>query len=565
MNRHRKLTISLVLILFSTASMCDSTSVRSMNCPDRIDPMVELGVYKQPSTIPAIGTAQGTYAGEISSGDTPNKLVDPHTLPKRPYLGTELYWEESDDQERGWFQELNLDFLRVEVTPRESVESRRSESLLPADFTQWSASDFERDHGWRFNHPDSTVTNILDNSYGVQFHLMMMMHYGGERYMGRVPDSDDYADYFLATVYYYNVIRGLGIKYWEVLNEPDWGYEKASISPEQYAAVFKRVAERIKSFPDERVSSIYLGGPALGSGDPVDGKWPDGYANRDGDGERQWRKYVPVLLDQGSRDGQCDVGFLSWHDYGSDTWKPDKSIYALDHLYALVNRVEAFAAMGKTYSGHNLPLVVSEFNLAAGETKADTKAYYKNFYAALWHTSALNNYFSSGKVTMLSPYRWKGDNHWPKAFVYQDNDSGNVLVRNTVWWAYREYIRHTQTRILAAYNGKLNPWADAVVTTDEDGRMFYLIAVNKSDEPQLIDFSFDVPEPLTGKVTVSKQIMQQQGDSSYGEAFAEPIITPIYDFQPLTLLGGKQIKYAEMILPRTIVYITVVSTSGEIQ
>jgi hypothetical protein len=390
---------------------------------------------------------------------------------------------------------------------------------------------------------------------------MMMMHQGAESIMGQIPNSADYADFFLATVYYYNVIQNRQIKYWEVLNEPDWGCgdPAKTCSPTDYAAVFKRVAERIKNFPDPRISSIDLGGPVLGSGDPTDGSWPDGYPNRTKDGERQFRQYVPTLLAQGSRDEHHDVGFLSWHIYGSDTWGRPNNLYELNQQYAIVNEINAYDQMSQAYTGTNagLPLIISEMNFAAGNTKAETKAYYKNFYAALWYTSALNNVFSTGRVSLVSHFFWKGDNHWPKGLIYQDTDSQKQMVRTTAWWAYYEYIQHTQSKILASYDGRFNPWADAIVTTDPTGQMLYLIADNKNDQPTTIDFSFDVPATLAGDVAISKRMMEKNGADLFGDAFDPPAITDVYQFQDVNVNAGLQMRYNETIPARTIVYYTV--------
>lgn len=516
--------------------------------------------YMRPSTLPSIGAAQGIFTGEISSADSVRGAVDMVCLPNRPFIGTELYWlpeGERGEQERAWLRELQLDFLRVEVTAEEvraeTADDPFAAGFVPSDFSYLS------ERGWRFDDPERTLSNIMPYIGGteglVRFPLMMMMHYGGESYMGNPPNSDAYAEYFLAVVYYYNVVLERGIKYWEVLNEPDWGYADVPVSPETYAAIFRRVAARIKAHPDPRVNSIRLGGPVLGSGDPIDGGFPDGFANRTDDGERAWRAYIPTLLAKGSREGAYDVGFLSWHDYGSDTWDVPNNIYRLENLYAIFNRVNALYAQSASY-GVPLPLVVSEMNLAAGKTLPQSKAYYKNFYAALWHTSALNTYFATGKVRMLSHFYWKGNDFWTKGLVYQDADSNDELVRNPVWWAYREYIAHTEAKILAAYTGLHDRLLDAITTTDPTGQVIYLIAVNKDDSPRAIDFRFDAPQGFGGEVLISKRSMQAGGDGLYGAPFAEPLITDAYQWQPIQLSADRQIRYAETLPPRTIVYYT---------
>lgn len=524
-----------------------------------VDELPEPTLYTRTDALEPLGAPQGIYTGEIRSGRARRNAIDLACLPNRPFLGTELYWlpeGESGDQERAWLRELQLDFLRVEVTAEEVRSAEAADpfapDFAPADF------DYQSGRGWHFNDPEHTLTNLMPNIGGaegvVRFPLMMIMHYGGEAYMGNPPNSDAYADYFLAVVYYYNVVLERGIKYWEVLNEPDWGYD-VPVPPETYAAIFRRVAERIRAHPDPRVNSIRLGGPVLGSGDPIDGDYPTGFANRTDDGERAWRAYIPTLLAQGSREGAYDVGFLSWHDYGSDTWDVPNNIYRLENIYALHNRVNALYQYSVAY-GVPLPLVISELNLAAGKTLPQSKAYYKNFYAALWHTSALNTYFATGKVRMISHFFWKGNNFWPKGLVYQDADSNNALVRNPVWWAYREYIAHTEQKILAAYTGLQDRWLDAIVTASPDGQVVRLIAVNKSDSPRAIDFAFDAPQGFGGTLFISKRTMQPNGDGLYGAPFAEPLITDVYQWQPVQIDPDRQIRYAESLPPRTIVYYT---------
>ena len=269
------------------------------------DELPEPADYMRPSVLPSIGAAQGIFTGEISSADSVRSAVDMACLPNRPFIGTELYWlpeGERGEQERAWLGELQLDFLRVEVTAEE-VRAETAHDPFAADF---APSDFSylSERGWRFDDPERTLSSIMPYIGGaeglVRFPLMMVMHYGGESYMGNPPEGDAYADYFLAVVYYYNVVLDRGIKYWEVLNEPDWGYADAPASPETYAAIFRQVAARIKAHPDPRVNSIRLGGPVLGSGDPIDGDFPNGFANRTDDGERAWRAYIPTLLAKGS-------------------------------------------------------------------------------------------------------------------------------------------------------------------------------------------------------------------------------------------------------------------------
>lgn len=574
LTRKRVILFTLVLAWIATGLFIyQSTRENNTNNSVRTDESVadSSSRYNYQAVIPTKGTPSGQYGGEFKSSPNSNQNVNVSNLPYRPYVGTETYWiNTSVTQEKQWLKDLKLDMLRIEVLA-DDVEKGNDDSNPNTDFTNWTKANFESGKGWTFNKTDTQTENNVNNATSVvKYPFMMMMHYGGESYMGQIPNSEEYAEYFLATVYYYNVIRGMNIKYWEVLNEPDYEWSGKRPSPAEYAEIFKKVATRIKNHPDSRVNSISLGGPVMGSGDPIIGTWPDGFANATsaGDDGREWSKYIPTLLASGSRSGKHDIGFVSWHDYGDRLWGDPNNLYYLDKTYSLVNRVNHFYSLTDSYTssgGERPKMIISEMNLDAGTTDAPAKEAYKSFYAPLWHTSALNNYFSTGKVEAVFHFYWKGTNNWPKGLVYQDSDSGGKLVRNPVWFLYYEYIRHTQEKILASYSGRIDPWADAIVTTDNNGKMINMIAVNKSDSAKEISFDFNVPESFLGNVWVSKKIMTAGGDTNankYGSPFAEPVISNPYQFQAITLSAGKKLAYKESIPARTIVFYTLVNEAG---
>lgn len=300
------------------------------------------------------------------------------------------------------------------------MDGARNDDADPfTDFTGWQASDFTDKNGWHLDYPPggTDMMNLVNVATTItKYPLMMMMHYGAQDYMGGHPDSDEYAEYVLAVVYYLNVCKGMNVKYWEILNEPDWqAWNGEKCPPEEYAAIFRRVATRIKNHPDPRVNSIRLGGPVSGSGDPIDGDYPTGYPNKVRDDNRWMGQYLPALLETGSRPGKQDIGFLSWHDYADGTWGPNvKQPYHLHNNYAFYNRVLAHDALADAYvasGGQRPPIVISEMNFDAGGTVAEGKERYKNFYACLWHTSTLNNYLATRRTNIVFHFFWRGTNH----------------------------------------------------------------------------------------------------------------------------------------------------------
>jgi hypothetical protein len=110
----------------NTGCRDDQGSIQSASCAklaassteDSEPAIPEPSGYKIDAAIPPVASPIGSYTGEFFSSSQPNKAVDPLSLPNRPFLGTELYWINTDragDTERDWLEELHLDFLRVEV------------------------------------------------------------------------------------------------------------------------------------------------------------------------------------------------------------------------------------------------------------------------------------------------------------------------------------------------------------------------------------------------------------------------------------------------------------------
>lgn len=540
-----------------------SKSIPSIGKPNSIQSS-DVYSFKRKVIMPVIGLPTGSYTNEFTSSSRTQRKIELSSLLRRPFIGTETYWiPQGDDldsnNERKWLRELELDFLRIENLAGE-LENGNDDSNPYTDFTGWEASDFEQNNGWNFNDPEMQSSNLI-NHYDeyVQFPLMMVMHYGGESYMNDPPNSEEYAEYFLATVYYNNVIKGRGIRYWEVLNEPDWGW-KNSCSPKCYAEIFKKITTRIKNHPNPLINSIRLGGAVQGSGDPIDGRWPNGFPNKVDDGGRGVRDYVPSMLRNGSRPGKQDIGLVTWHDYGEEGWGSSNP-FTLDNTYVWYNRaIWFYKQIGDylTFKGPPPLMGVSELNFDAGSAHETVKYLYKSFYSNLWHASALNNYFATGKIDLISHFRWKGHNGSPKSFVYKDLDSNNKLIRNPIWWGYKNYIEHTAELILASCPGIKDRWTDAIVTVDRTGKLIYLIAVNKSHQERSIKFSFNIPSSMYGNVRVSKQTMRKSGRGPYGAPFAEPIIEYPYQFQRVHLDDGKKLQYKEKIPAQTIVYYTLV-------
>lgn len=356
-------------------------------------------------------------------------------------------------------------------------------------------------------------------------------------------DSDAFAKHVVDVLVKWNITKGRNIRFLEVDNEPDYA-PNGGISPATYASAFKKVVDAVRAYPDARVNTVWIGGPTLGSGDPIDGGncQQGGYANKTSN-RNHWREFIPLIKDR--------ANFLTWHDYG-EPGVPDKNgvdqpwgktrLDQLDQICEVVNRVNAFS--------NGLPVIISENNWDAGWPLPDKSiVLYQKFFTALWRVSLLNNYASTGKVIASIAFDWKSQ----KGLL-----SGGGTPQ-PVYYAYQQYVKTAQARVLASQNGLVNPWTDAVVTISDDGNTIGMIVVNKAATPQNFDFSFNVPVNLAGTMTVNRILMQAGGQGEYGSV-ATPPVTQTSSYS-LSVVTGKQLRYTEVIPPQSIVFYTLVRKS----
>ena len=190
----------------------------------------------------------------------------------------------------------------------------------------------------------------------------------------------EFAEFCLAVIEHANVTRGDHIEYWEVFNEPEWAIgqdgttDPAAVSA-QYRTIYQAVRDRIRSHPDPRVSSVKLGGPALGSATFA-------YMNT---------LIMEDLLDQ----ADADVDFLSWHSYIhgdlDDTWRYGRDIETVDAIrHAFGDRVP------------DEKLVLTEHNTHPGTPVVPEML--DTHYASLHYVSALIHRKRSGKDFMTTYY-----------------------------------------------------------------------------------------------------------------------------------------------------------------
>ena len=142
------------------------------------------------------------------------------------------------------------------------------------------------------------------------------------------PSLDEWRDLVYQTVKHLNVDRGLGIKYWEVWNEPNLGNSWTGSYPD-YLRLYDASRDGIVAADP----TALVGGPTVTPLDPTAADWLLGWEEG-----------------QGSK-GRVD--FISWHAFGRP---PEK----LEAEIAAVKEVVAHHPM------FHPELIVSEFSVATG-------------------------------------------------------------------------------------------------------------------------------------------------------------------------------------------------------
>lgn len=131
--------------------------------------------------------------------------------------------------------------------------------------------------------------------------------------------------------------RGAGIRYWEIMNEPDIGEDGGCpyrFQPGTYARFYRHTAEAIlRADPEARV-----GGPALANpNSPI----------------------LPALLEACEKQG-VPLHFVSWHIYSSS---PQQISSTIDHIKALL----------KSHPTLKPETILDEWNMALGKPPADPR------------------------------------------------------------------------------------------------------------------------------------------------------------------------------------------------
>jgi hypothetical protein len=139
---------------------------------------------------------------------------------------------------------------------------------------------------------------------------------------------EEWAELVAATVQHVNVDRRLGVRYWEVWNEPNlWGFWQGSY--QEYLRLYDVTVEAaLKVDPN-----IRIGGPAVASYQP---------------------HHIDEFMQHEAQQGEKGrVDFVSWHSYGK---QPEE----------LASHIRAVREIAGKYPQFSPELVITEFNVLQG-------------------------------------------------------------------------------------------------------------------------------------------------------------------------------------------------------
>lgn len=228
-----------------------------------------------------------------------------------------------------------------------------------------------------------------------------LMSVNGDSRVMRPANYNDWAALVQATVQHLNVERKLGIKYFEVWNEPDqWSFWQDSF--DNYLQLYDVTAQAITSVdPTARV-----GGPAVSRFSP---------------------EHLQAFLSHEAALGpQARVDFVSWHAYGQSP----------EELAAQIRQARALVAQ---YPQFNPELFITEFNVSQGGS-GDTSANGRTDTA-------------EGAIALLAAIESMQRERLDRAFLFELKDGlgpkdywgrWGILTNNgqpkPIYWALKAYV-----------------------------------------------------------------------------------------------------------------------------
>lgn len=190
-----------------------------------------------------------------------------------------------------------------------------------------------------------------------------------------------------AWVHYANVVKGYGIRYWQIGNEMEGNWETGGpINAQDYAL---RYAEYFAAMKAEDPSITILGPVSGGISEP----------SNLGDGRTLVQAFIEILHSQGL-DSQIDAIDFHWYpNYGPVTWSA--ALQTTSQLGVFASSLRGWLA--ETDAESSVPVFMSEYNLGLGPNNVPP-VMSNELLSGVWLASALGEFirhFGNGGGTAL--------------------------------------------------------------------------------------------------------------------------------------------------------------------
>jgi len=289
--------------------------------------------------------------------------------------------------------------------------------------------------------------------------------------------------------------KSLGIKYWEIWNEPDGGFWRDSVNTSAtkpgdsvaFARMYKTVYDSMKSAD----STIKVGGPGVLSGSILT--------------KRAW---IKTFLDE-CRKNNAKLDFFSWHLYG-----------ALNP-YAIAIQGEYVRSLLQSYGFDSAESQVSEHNIRLGSVDAVHAKPLMNTakHGAFTASSMISAQF--GKIDKLLFYRGTS---FMNLFGKDSLDAANPTLSGQGFQAFTELTRSAPQRIAADSSEFITSEASSQFDTtnimilaarSDDQKSCYVLISNYNSKYTTGNLKINnLPWSANGSVQIKQTSMNSSGTMS---------------------------------------------------
>ena len=273
----------------------------------------------------------------------------------------------------------------------------------------------------------------------------------------------EWAEAILASLIHYRITQGYPLQFAGITNEPNI----YPLTAQDYVLLFQTVVNKIKSYPDNRISSIpfYIGSVAT-----LD------IAGRD---------FVNYLI--------SNLDSNSWQYLGIHPWQMGYpgggTIYTTPILKQYVDDfLKAADSRGSTIQKR---IIISEVNAKWGDTQSQDAIYFASWDHALWFSSLLTNVLNTGRSSVLLyyPFSENGTIHNLRAMVYADGRFKPVA------YATQFILSHLQNIVTQSLVNN-SAEVETLATINTNNTQANIILTNKENRTQQVHLVVTKPNAL---------------------------------------------------------------------